>query len=82
MDASPAVPHVEFEVDDNLEITLVISCATCSHVTRAAFSALSPGNIKCAGCGYEFRITEGDIFAVQEYLDNIKKETQILNSIE
>jgi hypothetical protein len=74
MENEPAKPRINFEIDDNANAALVISCGNCSSVTKIPSEKLSPdSHIKCSGCNYAFEITADDITTIKKYLDDAKK---------
>ncbi|MCI5212400.1 MAG: hypothetical protein D3910_27280 [Candidatus Electrothrix sp. ATG2] len=74
MENQPASPKIDFEIDDDFNATLVISCGNCSTLTKIPSDELTRDrNIKCTGCEYEFQITADDITTIKNYLEDAKK---------
>ncbi|WP_339136066.1 MAG: hypothetical protein WGN25_19610 [Candidatus Electrothrix sp. GW3-4] len=74
MENQPATPKIDFEIDDDFNAALVITCGNCSTVTKMPSEVLTPDkHIKCTGCDYEFKLTADDINTIQTYLEDAKK---------
>ncbi|MCW5203561.1 hypothetical protein VU12_11565 [Desulfobulbus sp. US4] len=74
MENETAKPKIDFEIDDDANAALVISCGNCSTATKIPSEELSrDSHIKCSGCNYAFQITADDIIAIKKYLDDAKK---------
>ncbi|MCI5143057.1 MAG: hypothetical protein D3909_15270 [Candidatus Electrothrix sp. ATG1] len=74
MEHQTAKPKIDFEIDDDFNAALVISCGNCSTVTKIPSEELSTErNIQCTGCNYAFQITADDITTIKNYLEDAKK---------
>ncbi|MGB5684870.1 MAG: hypothetical protein WBM35_03595 [Candidatus Electrothrix sp.] len=74
MEHETAQPEINFTIDEESNIALVISCGNCSTATKIPSEELTPdSHIKCSGCNYAFEITADDITTIKQYLDDAQK---------
>ena len=63
---------LDFEIDKRNNVSLVITCPTCGHITKRKMARQRPGSeIECA-CGLLMGISGDDLRRVQRSIDSLK----------
>lgn len=66
-------PKIDFEINDDSEMILIVTCGNCGRVMREEFSALKAGSHLACLCGAAIEIQDADFSEAQKSLDELKR---------